>query len=94
MAGGDAIEGRRHFGVAEIDRRNFEVGLGAQDGRAGLGEFGLGVVDARLRRKLLLAQGRLPGVFDLRVGLRGLVGLQRRLRLVELGLIGVLLDDE
>ena len=90
----DAVERRRHLGVAEVDVGDLEVGLRAEDGGAGFGELGLGIVDARLGGELLLPQRRLAAVFDLGVGLRSLVGFERGLGLIELRLIGVLLDDE
>jgi hypothetical protein len=90
----DAVERRGDLRISEIDGGKIQAGLRAFDRRVGLIELGLGILDARLRGELALTERRLARVLGLRVALLSLVGGERRLRLRELGLIGVALDDE
>ena len=94
MIGDDAVERSEHLGIAEVD-------FGELDRRLGVENIGGGLVGLRfpfLRRglagEILPGERRLPLIFRLVVGLRRLIGGERRLGLIELGLIDVAFDAE
>src|SRR5262249_2043117 len=57
MARGNPVKRRRYLGVPEIDCRDVKTGLRVQHLGGRFGKLGLGIVDTRLRGKLLLSQG-------------------------------------
>ena len=89
-----ADEGRGHLGVAQVEPGQVALRLGGHD--RGLGRIPLvePVVHIRLGRGLLGHQFGEPGIFGLGMEEFGLLGENLRLRLLEFGLIGVLLDQK
>ena len=95
MIGDDAVERGDDRGVAKIDVARVSIdGLGVQNVRGRLLDVGLPLLEWLGWRSLCCAERCLALIFGLVVGLRRLVGGERRLGLVELRLILVALDAE
>ena len=89
-----AVEGRGHLGVAQVEPGQVPLRLRGHD--RGLGRIPLvePVVHIRLGRGLLGHQLGEPGIFGLGMEEFGLLGENLRLRLLEFGFVGVLLDQK
>ena len=94
MVADDAVEGREHVGVAEVDLGEFDLGLGVETCAAAGSDLlsyccTVDWLGKSCRPSVNCLLYSCPVVFQ-----RRLVGGERRIRLVQLLLIGVALDAE
>src|SRR6185437_8024031 len=90
----DAVIGRRHAGIAVIDLRKSRIDLSLLQAGLRIIPAGGGIIERRLGSGLADDELGLPLILELSLDARCLGARLRRLRLLELELVGLRLDGE
>ena len=94
MLADDTVERGADLGIGKIDLGDGDLGAGALELRRRALTLEILVIDLGLRGGMLLEESGIAAEFDLRIVKRRLLQLHLRARLLELLLVGILLDRE